>query len=165
MKEEIKMYASDEINYRAYERNLPSKQLKPEFTPRPLPTKYVTLYDIANPPVIEKPREFTYSEYSVGDNFNPGNRRAPFDGFIKNVNLESELRNQYTILSNDNNKWFPSSHSDMYKGYRPPSTTDLQPFPRLFTEAIFNEFNPNTNNPSSKIWENHTRQQLKQKKM
>lgn len=166
MMNELKLYASDEINNRSYARNVPTGQLKPEFTPRPLPTKYVTLYDIANPPSIDTPKEMNYPQYSLSDTFNPGNRMAPWDGFARNVNVESELRTQYTILANDNNKWFPSSQSDMYKGYKPPSTyNEIQPFPRLFAEQRFSDFNPNTHNPSNGVWGNHTRQQLKQKKM
>lgn len=158
------MDATNDINERMYNRNLPDHMMKPAFSSRPLPTKYVLLSDAVLPPPEVK-NDDNYTNYSVSKGFNPGNRMSPWDGFSENINIDSALRNQYDILGcNDNDKWIPSTKSDMYREYRPPSTyNEVQPFPRLFATPMFNEFNPNTHNPSEGVWGNHTRQQLKQK--
>ena len=88
-------------------RNIPSMSLQPQFSLRPVSTKYahfpIVDTQISNEvPIYKKP-------YNVGLIFNPGNRMAPFSGFVENADVESVLRNQiFALQKNDQAVYVPS---------------------------------------------------------
>jgi hypothetical protein len=157
--------AMADINRGVYERNLPSEMMYGQISFRPSPTKYVRLQDMINPQSNDLTNTANEHEYSVSSVFNPGDRKAPWVGFSGNIDAESTLRNQFMALSrNDRSQWIPGSRSDMYREYSPTSIEkEIQPFPRLFSQPIFNRVNPDVYNLESAVWDNNTRQQLKQK--
>lgn len=157
--------AMADINRGVYERNLPSEMMYGQISFRPAPTKYVLLQDMINNPMEKITSPTIQNEYSVSSVFNPGDRKAPWVGFSGNIDTESTLRNQFMALSrNDRAQWMPGSRSDMYREYSPTSIEkEIQPFPRLFSQPIFNRVNPDVYNLESAVWDNNTRQQLKQK--
>lgn len=152
-----------ELNVRIAERNIPSASLEPQFSIRPVSTKYALL------PVVDRRSKSTVpinkmEPYSVENVFNPGTSQGPWNGFATNINEESKLRNQFFALQNcEQAAWVPSSQSDLYK-VNVEGRTEIQPFPHLFTTEKFAPFEPNTDGLSKDIWGNHTRQQLKNKK-
>ncbi len=149
-------------NERMYDRNLPSQMLQQYIDVRPVMTKY-SYFPIVDP---RKPTNIPLQQmptYNVEQNFNPGNRQAPWSGFASNINKESELRNQiYALQKCSQSVYVPSSTSDLYNyQFQTPYTPN--PHELLFNDETFDAFNPN---PSpglcgSGIFFNSTRCQVK----
>ena len=105
----------DEINNRISDRNLPSNSLQPQYSIRPVPTKYGYM------PILDQYKKTsvplnTYTPYSLNNTFNPGTAQAPWNGFSNNINTESTLRNQFFALQNcEQSEFVPSSNSDFIK--------------------------------------------------
>ena len=151
---------TQELNSRISERNIPSAPLQPNFSSRPISTKYSIL------PVVDRRAKSSVPikrlpTYNSEVTFNPGTAKAPWSGFSNNINKESELKNMYFALQNcQQAQYIPSSKSDMYQTFV-TGTNIQQPFPDLFTEQAFNNFNPNSCNIGGNVFSNCTRQQLK----
>jgi hypothetical protein len=153
---------TDLINKRIYDRNVPSQMLQPYLNVRPVMTKY-SIMPIVDPRApIETPMS-KLPVYSPQTTFNPGNNMAPWSGFASSINVESELRNQiYALQKCSQATYVPESTSDLYTFQFKPSDNGLnQPFPGLFADHSFSDFNPNPENVGSGLFNNCTRQQLK----
>lgn len=154
----------DELNDRIQTRYFPNSPLQPNFDPRPVPTKYAH-FPIINRRTPLKEPVIPYLDYNSTVNFNPGSQRAPPSGF--NVELETQLRNQYFALQHgaDQGVYIPSSNSDLYKVPVPMgSQNESQPFPDLFLKPEFDPSpNPNVVNTNigRDLFNNHTRTQLR----
>jgi hypothetical protein len=154
---------NEELNKRISNRNIPSGYLEAKFSPRPVSTKYSLLpvvdqYKKANVPII------TTAPYNVGQIFNPGNDQAPWSGFATNIDVESILRNEVFALQRaDQAAYIPSSNSDLYK-VEVQGQPIQQPFPGLFANPVLAPFNPNQLGLGGDIFNNSTRQQLKDTK-
>ena len=152
-----------ELSERMYIRNVPSSTLQPQFSSRPVSTKY----DIM--PVFDRRQQATVAinqqpVYNVQNVFNPGTAQAPWSGFCEKVNDESTLRNQFFALQNaGQSAYIPSSTSELYQYAVQSSSSNQeeQPFPLLFSSPNLEEFNPNTHGIAKETFSNHTRQQLK----
>jgi hypothetical protein len=154
----------DEINERIYGRNRSDYPLRPNFNPRPVPTKY-SLFPIINRRAESSVPIYEYPEHSVETNFSPATRKGPPQGYLTNVDIETILRNQTVAIQHgaDQGTYIPSSDSELYK-VSVVSSPSIQPYPNLF-------YQPNlyTNIPSSlvnssigkKNFFNHTRTQLR----
>jgi hypothetical protein len=89
-------------------------------------------------------------------------RAAPWSGYASNVNVESDLRNQIFALQKCSQAvYVPSSNSDLYQFGFKPTKQESQPFPNLFANEQFSQFNPNPENVGHDVFYNSTRQQLK----
>jgi hypothetical protein len=102
--------------------------------------------------------------YCQGTIFNPGNSRGPWSGYASNINHESELRNQIFALQRSSQAAFiPSSQSSLYDVKWQNKENHNQPFPNLFKTQDFLPFdaNPNTDTIGYALFNNATRQQLK----
>ena len=148
-----------ELSQRIAERNVPSRQLQPAFSIRPVSTKY-SLLPVVDPrpkPKVEIQREPTYNVSTV---FNPGTAQAPWSGFASNIDTESSLRSQFFALQTcEQSEYVPSTESDMYK-VTAVGRMEQQPFPGLFQEQKFRPFNPNTCDLGTDMFNNCTREQL-----
>lgn len=153
-----------EINKRLYERNIPSQPLKPNLEFRPEQTKFTLATEI-NPKVVIKDSQLkSYEQYNTKQVFNPGNDKAPTEGYFMNIDNESILRNQISPLQkSDQSVYIPSSTSDLYKTIIQSKKVD-QPHPYLFSQQTFSTFNPNPSNLGRKTFNNSTRVELKDKK-
>ena len=152
----------EQTNTRIYDRNVPSHVLQPYLDVRPVMTKYSYF------PIVDPRKELTiplqiaptFSPHKV---FNPGNTKSPWSGFVTNVNVESELRNQiYALQSCSQSVYVPNSNSDLYNySFKPKQTS--QSHSLLFQKEHFSEFNPNpdTNTVGSGIFMNSTRVQVR----
>jgi hypothetical protein len=155
-----------QINTRIYDRNVPSKMLQPYINVRPVSTKYELFpttdrRKLSEVPLLQQP---TYDNRRV---FNPSDSAA-WSGI--NVNLESDLRNQYYALQKSSQAvYVPNSTSDLYQyGYKNNSqnTNNSQVLYNqhklLFETQQFNEFNPNPDKKvvGSSVFNNSTRTQL-----
>jgi len=151
---------TQELNNRIAERNIPSGPLQPQFSTRPVSTKYALLPILDRRPKSNVPIK-SYPTYNSEITFNPGSAFAPWSGFATNINEESKLRNQFFALQKcEQSQYVPSSKSDMYQ-VQVTGRQVNQPFPDLFTEPTLGEFNPNSCNVGGNLFANCTRQQLK----
>lgn len=151
----------NDINNRIASRNIPSATLQETFDPRPVITRctHMSLTDKreeSNIPITKKP------VYNINKTFNPGNSKAPWSGYANNVSLESSLRNQFFALQKcEQSEWVPSTNSDLYSALVTAQPDVKQTHPGLFATSDFNSYNPNTNNIANELFNNHTRQQIK----
>ena len=158
-------YRTEELNNRLSERNIPSANLQPQFSLRGISTKYALM------PVLDRRQHSnvplniipTYDSYAT---FNPGNAMAPWSGFAANINSESKLRNQFFALQRGGGQstYIPGSKSDMYEVNIPHSNENQaeQSFPHLFEKPTFDKFDPCFTGGGSSMFENCTRQQMKE---
>jgi hypothetical protein len=150
----------DALNTRIFERNIPSSQLQAQFGMRPVSSKYaiMPIYDrrpVPQEKIIKQP------SYNINKTFNPGTGTAPWSGFAGHINDESRLRRQFFALQNcDQPDFVPSTNSDMYVN-EVKGTKEVQPFPDLFKQQQFQEFNPNICNLGNNMFDNCTRVQIK----
>ena len=160
----------DENNERIRERNIPSASLRPEYSIRPVSTKYALM------PILDQRKKVNvplhnYQNFNVDTVFNPGNAQAPWAGFASNINTESTLRNQFFALQKcEQANYVPSSNSDMYNvevGGREEydQFSDLvkpaaPALGSLFVKPDLAPFNPNSCDIGKRLFNNHTRQQL-----
>jgi hypothetical protein len=150
------------INNRLYSRNIPSHPLQPYLESRPILTKYTILPVIDARPEI-KTQLVQTSTYNPSEVFNPGNTTGTWAGYANNVNVESDLRNQlYALQKCSQSIYIPNSNSSLYN-VNMPYLSNNQPFPHLFKEQHFSQFNPNPepNKIGYALFNNATRQQLK----
>ena len=170
------MERTEELNDRISDRNIPSASLEPQFSMRPVSTKY-SIMPIVNPsPPVSVPIK-SEPVYNTANVFNPGTAQAPWSGFASQINEESKLRNQFFALQKcEQSEFVPSSNSDLYNSNvpvpvpvpvsgsasAPAENCVQQPFPGLFQEQTFGNFNPNTCSVGKNFFDNCTRQQLKQ---
>jgi hypothetical protein len=155
---------NDELNNRMNERFFPDKPLEANFDPRPVPTKYAH-FPIINRRTEAKEPIVHQSTHSLADNFYPGSRRAPSQGFIANVDIETKLRNQSFALQKgaDQNVYIPSSKSDLYITSI-VSRPSVQPHPELFSRPQFvgrSVTNVENTGIGKDTFFNHTRTQLR----
>tara|TARA_Y100000741_G_scaffold166574_1_gene126029 strand:- start:5944 stop:6453 length:510 start_codon:yes stop_codon:yes gene_type:complete len=153
----------DIMNNNLYTRNIPSRDIQPNFDPRPVSTKYSTLpltdhKKETNIPIIKQ------DNYNSSEIFYPGTRKPNYSGFATNIDKESTLRNQFFALqAADQANYIPSSTSDLYMDPINKQTVskDLDET-LLFKQSEFADFYPN---PSviigNRIFDNATRVQLK----
>ncbi len=161
---------TEQLSQRMFMRNIPSCPLQPQFSMRPVSTKYDCMSVVDRRPkpqvnIVKRPT------YNLKNNFNPGNAQAPWSGFASNINEESKLRNQFFALQRcEQANYVPSTNSDMYKvqvGGRQEYNefTDLvkpagQALGSLYVKPNLAPFNPNTCNIGKRLFNNHTRQQI-----
>ena len=152
----------EELNERIYDRNLPSGVIQSaKIHTRPVSTKYAVMPILDQRQVATVPLNH-YPTFNTSTTFTPGiERNGPWSGFVSNVNVESQLRNQFFALQNcQQAKYVPSSNSDLYD-VKVSGRNVEQPFPELFNKPEFESFNPNTCNIGKNIFDNCTRQQVK----
>lgn len=95
----------DELNTRIQSRHFPDVDLPPNFDPRPVSTRFCLF------PVVDVRTRQIKEPMVVGDDqtrqrvvYNPGTDRGPPITFLKNIDVEAELRKEY----------IPNTNSDLY---------------------------------------------------
>ena len=107
----------NELNVRMNTRTFPSCGLKPNFSFRPVSTKYSyfqTLEEKPEPSVQLK----AYKPYNNNNCFVPNtDSKPPCEGYFNDINVESLLRNQFMALQKcDQASYIPDSNSSMFMG-------------------------------------------------
>lgn len=149
-----------ELSDRIAQRNVPSAPLQPQFSMRPVSTKYALLpiLDRRAPASVPIKVEPTYSTDRV---FNPGTAQAPWSGFASNINKESMLRDQFFALQKcDQGDYIPSSKSELYEVHVTPQQVD-QPYPGLFERQVLEPFNPDPCRLATHLFNNSTREAVR----
>jgi hypothetical protein len=112
---------TEDIDKRIFERTTATDvKLRPNFDPRPVDTRHLIfpMVPFTSKEYIDKKKQtpvFKYLEYDTAGGFSPIQSKAPVDGFLRNVNVESSLRNQY----------FGMQHGTIQSTYIPSTTSDL----------------------------------------
>jgi hypothetical protein len=153
----------DELNARIQSRFIPDNELRPNYDPRPVSTKY-SLFPVIDRKTPGKEYLKPSTEYlGEGDGFKSLITNSPF---IRNIDTETVLRNQTVALQNGigQSLYVPSSNSDLYNTTI-VSRPSEQPFPNLFIKPTFNSTQPaisitNQNIGKSDLF-NYTRFQLR----
>ena len=153
----------DEINQRTVERQFADKPMKPCLDLRSLPTKYA-IFPLIDRRTPSKEPVNKYLDHSAS-NFCPNISKGPADGFMRNVETETALRNQYFALQRgaDQHIYVPSTTSDLY-GFAAVGRQEEQPHLTIATQYKF-EGRIHPNLASGKIgqdrFNNNTRTQLR----
>ena len=156
------MGRTTELSKRMSARNIASKQLQPAYFSRPSRT-YGTVFPMLDCIKRTKVAKATFPIYEQHETFNPG-YRAPYNGYAKNVDIESKLHNSFfPIQKCAQSKFIPSSRSDLYSAHYLVANSNPVTMSNnlLFREDIFSPFNPNKCNLGHKVFNNHIRQQTK----
>ena len=155
----------DELNQRIQSRQFSDKPLAPNFSPIPVMTKYAHFPALARKAPASVPIKSTL-EHNVQTNFSPATHNGPPNTYLRNVDLESSLRNQSVALQRGITQgiYVPHSSSDLYKVHV-PSKPGPQPHMNLFEKPSFNPTIREQNAQQSSIGKdqfyNHTRVQLR----
>ena len=155
----------DELNSRIQGRQFSDKPLAPNFSYRPISTKY-SLFPVIDrrAPVTEEIQKTDM--HNVQTNFSPATHHGPPCAYFNNIDIETSLRNQNVALQNGapQGVYVPNSTSDLYRVHV-PSTPGPNPHPKLFTQqSLSNNFRQSnvSNTPIGKeTFNNHTRTQLR----
>jgi len=152
-------YLTDELNTKIDFRRKGTETLEPYFESRSVSTRLETMpiYDCrkkSNTPLVK------YQTYNQHKQFNPA-QGAPFNGYSRNVDIESRLFNKFRVLQKgcDQMRHIPGSHSDLYV-HRHFNQDNKQEYLTQKQEN-FMTFNPNQCNIAKDLFNNHTRQQTK----
>lgn len=149
---------TEELNRQLLARNHPDKQLQMQFDPRAVPTRTVRMpiLDSHMPSNVPIQRQ----EYYNVKTFNPGSY-SPYSGYAVNVDDESRVKNLFFADQHcAQGKFIPNSNSDLYY-YKLNYSNQNQPYPDLFNESQFSEFNPNRCNIGNNTFHNYTKFQVK----
>lgn len=163
------MDRTEELNNRISQRIISDVDMQPNFDPRPISTKYSLL------PVVDSYARSTeafkpYLDYHSEIMFYPGDRKAPVNGILNKIDLESDLRNQNYLLEKYDlgNKYIPSLESDLYKVQVKSSDNNaaMRAHPLLFSpflvESSVDRMEPSYRDAVGQAsWYNHTRTQLR----
>jgi len=118
----------DELNDRLYNRNSSNVTPQVYFSPRPTPTKYVTM-PIVDTRAISKTPIKCQPVFDVNSHFLPGTS-APWSGKIDQIDTE-------TFLLRPMEDFYPTSASDLYRPNQfKPKIDIVQPYPQLFTSVL-----------------------------
>ena len=104
------------INQRISNIIIPSQELEPLFSFYPTPTKYQYPISYSTPTrdQLAQLAPQVYATYT-SQTFNPGSR-APWEGYVNAINIESELKTQtYPMTKSNLNVYVPDSRSDLYQ--------------------------------------------------
>lgn len=139
----------NELNERIYKRNIPGKNMKPNYDYRPTPTKYIDINKIKKEDTNEE-KLFTYK---LEQKFNPG-YRGEVDYFFSEIDKESELRNQFMALQkNPQSHYIPNENSDLYK--------NKMEYIKGYTKYESSGLMKNYDNLAPLNFNNHTRYNIK----
>jgi len=101
----------NELNNRINTRDIPSQQLRPLYEVRPVSTKY-SFFQTVDERMPSKVPLIEYKNYS--NVFNPGDR-GPVDFYMKEIDTEMILRNQFMSLQKGNQSvYVPDVNSTLY---------------------------------------------------
>ncbi len=153
---------TQELSDRMYSRNLSSAPVKMQYSIRSVPTRYVQMpildcHKPATVPCQQKPI------YNTDTMFMPSNT-LPFNGYQANVDVETKLHNTiFPLQACPQAKYIPGTNSDMFNSnYLTTATNPVYMTNQLlFNQQKFNPFNPNMCNTGHKLFNNHTRVQIR----
>lgn len=155
----------EELNMRIMERKFPDIGFQPNFSPRPVMTKYTLL------PIVDHQKKPTvkiqpYLDYYPEVMFHPGNSRGPISGYFNRIGVENELRCQTRPLvrcDDITKQYIPSTNSELYSVKVTTKNPVEQTHPLLFESLHLNSSPPFLEDKSigASFFNNHTRTQVR----
>ena len=117
----------NELNNRIQTRHFPDVALPPNFDPRPVSTRF-SLFPVLNIRTKDKtiPTSIIDDETNQKVVYNPGTDRGPPITFLRNINIESDLRKEY----------IPNTMSDLYINPSNPITKTSKENESLFSSQL-----------------------------
>jgi len=156
----------DELNDRIQNRQFSDKPLAPNFSSRPVVTKY-SRFQIADRRAPAYEEEIRPVEtHNTQTNFNPATLRGPPASMLQNIDLESALRNQNVAFQRNcvQSTYVPDSRSELFN-VRVHSALGPNPHPSLFshppTQSVPREAAVRGMNIGKDLFNNSTRTQLR----
>ena len=155
----------DELNNRIMDRQFSDKPLAPNFSSRPVGTKY-SRFGIADRRAPYEEEIRPVETHNLQTNFSPATQRGPPSTMLQNIDLESALRNQNVAFQRKalQSVYVPDSSSELFN-VRVLSTPGPNPHPSLFnrpsTQSIPREMNVRNINIGKDLFNNNTRTQLR----
>lgn len=156
----------EELNNRIYNRNVPSHTVTQTFDPRPTNTRQ-QLY----PMYVSKNMEGNMNTYDIqyfhnkniseSNGFNPG--KGPYVTYANNIDKETQLQDRFMVKQKwtPQTKYIPNSDSDLYKTQVYSSKYIENPHKLLNEQPYFAPFNPNIKQIGTDVFNNHTRNQIR----
>ncbi len=122
----------DELNSRIVNRQFSDKPLAPNFSSRPIGSKY-SRFALVDRRAPTEEQIVVMDLHHLQTNFSPATQRGPPATMLQNIDTESALRNQNVAYQRRalQSVWVPDSSSDMYNVHV-PSTPGPNPHPALF---------------------------------
>ena len=153
---------TQELNDRIYKRNIPTNPVQMQYDPRSVSTKFVHMPTLDCHPVSDIPCD-KQPVYNTEKMFTPSNS-LPFSGYQANVDTETRLRDTiFPLQSCPQARFIPSSKSDMFNSSYLTQREKVDPMTNtlLFKKETFSQFNPNNCKTGYKLFNNHTRVQIR----
>ena len=148
----------NELNERIKQRNMVYVKTNIHLGVRPESTKY------GYKPIIDRPESNTVpiqhtKLFNVENDYLPGNRQGPWDGFVSHIHDESVLRNMFFANTKcQQSIYVPSSNSELYELPKIKGRDkETQPFPGLFNNGPINEHTKKIYK-ENKVFNNDSRQ-------
>jgi len=105
----------EELNDRLADRHFPDQMLQPNFSSRPVATKYALfpVIDRRAAPSVPIEKQPKYNQYK---SFSPATCNGPVATYLANIDLETVLQNRHVVLQKgaDQGVYVPSSKSNLY---------------------------------------------------
>jgi hypothetical protein len=141
-----------------YNRNNTTDTLQRNYTPRGTPTRTVRM------PIYSEPANMGCLVELSNDTrimFAAGADSLPFQGYQRNIDIETKLRNtifptQYAAKS----QFIPDTTSSLYNN-ESFITNSQMTHSLLFKQHQFHKFDPNINNIGHQLFHNHTKTQTR----
>jgi hypothetical protein len=155
----------DELNDRIQNRQFSDKPLAPNFSSRPVMTKY-SRFQIADRRAPHEEPIRPVEAHNLQTNFSPATIKGPPATMLQNIDLESALRNQNVAFQRNclQSTYVPNSNSDLYK-VTVHSRLGPNPHPSLFshppTQSVPREAAVRGMNVGKDLFNNNTRTQLR----
>ena len=150
-----------ELNERIFSRNIANKDVQMYFDPRAVQTRFQLFPCEDDRPQFDEPIKIA-EHFDTTKNFLPGDG-GPFEGYARNVEDESKLRNiMFPLQKGHQSQYVPSTTSDMYEVKVAGSSNKMRnEHNLLFREPVLPKIDRNPQNIASDKFFNHTRQQVK----
>jgi len=154
-----------ELNNRIFSRNIPSHTIDPVFTPKPMATRYTKMHILDNNENNLTTPITGNNQYQTTTTFFPGDRKPNWNGYVTNVDHESQLRNQFFALQKGDQAYYvPPTESDLYINKniptgKPHKNGMEEDEGLLFREFKFENFDPNIFDTGNLLFNNSTRLQ------
>ena len=151
----------EELNNKIYKRNITYAPIPVHESFRSVPTRQVHM------PILDYKKSNT--ERLMKKEFNVNTMYTPADSlhtqsYRNNIDTETLLRGTMLPLQKcDKKEFVPNSRSDLYNSdYLTQQTNNTEMTSKLlFKNEVFDDFNPNKCNLGYKLFNNHTRIQLR----
>ena len=149
-----------QINNEIFGRNLPNEIVYGNFSQRPAQTRNTRMpifdcFKQSNVPIKQK------NIYNNSKTYLPA-EKAPFSGFADNVDIETLLRNTiFPLQVAPRSKFIPSSKSELFQSKVINTKPVQMTHSSLFRQDRFNLKNQNKCKLGWKVFNNHTKNQIK----